>query len=288
MRRTLPVLLVTSLIGAVFSSYAESYSPFCVSGFLKDAFHDPTDSRHLFFFVESTNGAHHATLNKNVSPFADAVENAIGAEVCIRGQLVGRNDLPSRPYSVRETRPHDLTNGFAVVRAAPTDILDFPDAQALSQTTPDLLASGRTHRVRGRVLAAWNGHSLLLRTEKNTVVEAELRQRELPRCGETIDLAGLPETTLYRLRLNRAVWQSVAPPDDPGEDARRVSAKSIVMSEDNQPQMDTWLHGAVLRLSGIVRSLPNAAAGNNILYLEDDGFIVPVNTEAATPALSDV
>lgn len=279
----LPILTCLAL-----TSVAANWSPFRVTGLLKDVFHDPTDAEYLFLYVESANDAYYAAMSKKHFPNGAELEQSIGAQVAIQGQLVSRGDLPSRPYSLREIRITDRTNGFSVVTPPPAGLSSFPTEKDLTDVTPDALSARLFHRVRGKVLAVWSGNSVLLQTENNAVVEAELRQPDLPRCGETVDLAGLPETTLYCLRLNRAIWSPVAPPGRFNEDARELTARQIVMNRHGQPRMDIRLHGTVIRVKGVVRSLPNAAAGNGLLYLEDDGFIIPVNAEATAATLESV
>ena len=288
MRQVISKLILPILTCLALTSAAVNLSPFRVTGLLKDVFHDPTDADYLFLYIESTNDAYYAALSKINFPNSAELEQSIGAQVAIQGELVGRGDLPSRPYSAREIRLKDTTNDLTIVCPPPAGLSCFPTEKSLTDVTPDALSARLFHRVRGQVLAVWNGNFVLLRTEDGAIVEAELRQPNLPLCGETIDLAGLPETTLYCLRLNRAIWSSVAPPGESNDEARELTARHIVMNQFGQPRMDIHLHGMAIRVTGVVRSLPNAAAGNTILYLEDDGFIIPVNTEAAAAALEDV
>ena len=264
------------------------YNPFSVTGLLKDVFQDPTDPEFAFLYVETTNDAYYAVLNKTChGENVLRAETSIGAQVTVTGQLVARNDIPSRPYSVREIRiqkQDDIT--FA--DPALSDASSLPDERSLLDITPDNLAKQLFHCIRGKVLAVWNGDAVLVKTSAGSIVEAELRQKPPPRCGETIDLVGLPETTLYHMRLNRASWRSVAPPDEADDAGTSLPAAKIVMDDQGHPRMDMLLHGKVIRVTGVVRSLPNAESGNDVLYLEDHGFLVPVNAEAAAGRLQDV
>ena len=258
-----------------------------VSGHLRDTFHDPTDALYLFAYVQTTNGPYYTVRQKNDPDEIDRIEHSVGAWVTVCGRLVPCEPSFSRLYSGRELRIQEA-DCFQVLKPAPADPFSSPNEDSLWRMTPDNIATQSFHCIRGVVLVAWDRNNVLIRTGKGRIVDAELRSGTLPHCGETIDIVGLPETTLYNLHLNRAIWRSVAPPGNPGETITSLHAEKIVTDEQGHPRMDLRQHGKTLRMAGIVRSLPKPGLANDLLYLDDNGFTVPVNADAAQIALKDV
>jgi len=255
-----------------------------IEGVVRDVFRDPTNPRYLFFYIQSSNETNYATAKMTNEQTLASYQATVGASVCFQGYFATTDPSFTRPYSAREFRvwqPKDLV----ITRPPPADGFSCPNEERLKTLSPAELSSEEFHRACGRVLAAWDENRMLIRTQDGNVIEAELRTNGLPRQGETVDVAGLPETTLYNLRLNRAIWRSVAEPDAIEDNPQCLTAAQIVTDDDGRSRMNIRLHGKPLRVRGIVRSLPKSQPAYGLLYLEDDGFVVPVDAAAAASAL---
>ena len=291
MRRFL-LCLTLALSACLLQGESIHNKPAQISGILKDVFSDPTNPQYLFLYLKGTNSTSYIAVNHANDEIASLLENAIGSEISVSGLMSDNGAFfPTRDYP----RPYANTelivnNHRAIVIVKPTadNLATLPDDSDLLHIPPNAISTKGVHRVRGKVAVTWNGNGLLLLLANGRVVEANLRTKDVPRVGETIDLVGLPETTLYNLRFNRAVWRSVAPPEALSDEALPISAARIVSDDRGRPRMDIALHGKVIRVRGIVRRTPRADAPDDLLYIEDNGFLVAVNGTASAERLGDV
>lgn len=275
------IRMLLSCLFAVTTAFASATSPvdaFSASGRLKDVFRDPTDPRYLFSYLQSSNRAYYITIQCAFTNSAALIESAIGARLDITGDLVPSDESITRLYIADELRfwPRQEHHRIEVREPPPKDLFAAPNEERLWHVTPDCISTQSFHCIRGKVLAVWNGDSILIRTANGRTVNAELRDQAAPAVGETVDVVGLPETTLYNLRLNRARWRPAPPLVSADEDPLPTSAREIVTGEDGQSAMNMRLHGRPLRLTGIIRNLPGAEPGNDLMYLEDNGYLAPI------------
>ena len=255
-----------------------------MTGVLKDAFDDPTNPEHIFLYMQSSNNVRYVALICTNQNERAAIRDSVGAKLNLHGRVIGFGEDNVRPFSNIELQMNIRDLSFA--HPPPDDPFDVPSGSTLLHTHPDDLSQQGFRRVRGEVLAAWDDTFVLVRSDRGKVVDAELRLGELPKPGTTVDLVGLPETTLYNLHLNRAIWRPADKTTETNDAPVAISAAAIVTDELGRSRMDIKLHGRTLRVKGIVRSLPKAESVHGLLYLEDDGFIVPVNADAAASTLS--
>lgn len=284
MCKTLLFSVALLLSPACFPADSGSLGRTDVRGILKDVFLDPTNPQYLFFCLQSSNESYYTTFKTTNAQTRAFVSSSVGAEIGLRGNLVEVDPLHVRPFTAREFQiksPEDIV----VLGPPPADAFACPDCASLFHKTPDQISRQGPHSIRGVVLAAWDGDAVLIRADAGRIVEASLRTPGLPRCGEKVEVAGLPETTLYNLRLNRAIWRPVSLPDMRTSPPLATCAREIVSDAAGRPRMDIRLHGQALRVRGIVRSLPRPDSVDHALYLEDGGYIVPVNADAARASL---
>ena len=291
MRRFL-LCLTLALSACLLQGESLHHKPARVSGILKDVFSDPTNPKYIFLYMQGTNSTSYVAVNYANDEITSLLENSIGAEITASGWMSDNGkDFPSheypRPYANTELIVDDHRT-IAIVRPPEDNLTAIPDDSALLHIPPHGISTKGVHRVRGKVAVTWNGNGLLLLLANGRVVEANLRTKDAPRVGETVDLVGLPETTLYNLRFNRAVWRSVAPPEALSDEALPVSAARIVTDDLGRPRMDIALHGKVVRVRGIVRRTPRADTPDDLLYIEDNGFLVAINGTASAERLGDV
>lgn len=255
-----------------------------LAGSLKDVFDDPTCPDHIFLYLQTTNDVHYVAFVCTNQSARAKLRNSIGAELKLHGRIISFDENNVRPYSNLELQMN--IRNLSVAHSPPLEPFDVPPVSTLLHTHPDELSQQGSRCVSGIVQAAWGGTFVLVRTENGKIVDGELRGGELPTPGTAVELAGLPETTLYNLHLNRAIWRAAEKISATNDAPVAISAAAIVADEFGRPRMDISLHGRTLRVKGIVRSVPKAGSVRGLLYLEDDGFIVPVNADAAPQALA--
>ena len=255
-----------------------------MTGVLKDVFDDPTNPEHIFLYMQSSNSVRYVAIVCTNQSERAALRDSVGAKLNLHGRIIGFDENAVRPFSNLELQMN--IRDLSLAHPPPNEPFDVPSESTLLQTHPDDLSQQGFRRVRGEVLAAWDDTFVLVRSDRGKVIDAELRLGELPKPGTTVDLVGLPETTLYNLHLNRAIWRPADEAAGTNDAPVSISAAAIVTDELGRPRMDIQLHGRTLHVRGIVRSLPKAESVHGLLYLEDAGFIVPVNADASSAILA--
>jgi len=122
-------------------------------------------------------------------------------------------------------------------------------------------------RIEGTVLAV-SRRQLLLRTRGGRFLEAIGDRKELyVATGLPATVVGFPEFDPFNLRLTDAVARSEAaipvPPDTPV----RIDPNDLFADTHGQSRINTWFHGKLVRLQGVVRVLPRSESADDTLTL---------------------
>ena len=256
-----------------------------LSGRVLDVFRDDIDSRYVFLIV---NDGGDSVLVARQWP--DVTDDALAKYI---GATVSASGLCDPQVQTFRRRCHRLINPFAddkirILKPANPDPFAVPDIAQLAQERPSRFASLGRHRLRGRVIAAWQGDSLLVQTKSDDVCRVRLTDRNAPRCDDFVEVAGLPETDLYHINLSRAIWRKAEPTDIPRPVARPAKVSDIFRATPNGTVYDAKRHGKALRLEGLVRSVPAPDVNVFIFYLETDAQIVRIDASSCPSALADL
>lgn len=245
-----------------------------IQGTVRDAFRDEIDSRVYILILEADGATAYVTFLSSEDESATCME-FMNADVTVSG--IGRTSTgSSRPLFGRHIHAPDKSH--IVVMHPPEDAFDVPLLTYRHSTTPaDIIRLGR-RRIRGRVVAIWKQSNILVKTETGEPVIIELSfGRAPPACGMCIEAVGYPTTDLYHVNLTSAIWrphENLAVPDDPIED---VLISQLLSAPDGSTVIRPDFHGKSLRLIGRVTSVPDEGNLNGALYLENDGFQIPVD-----------
>ena len=162
-----------------------------------------------------------------------------------------------------------------------------PDLATLTDAHPRQMAAAGFHQAAGVVLAVWNGNAFLLRTADGQLVRVRLLKGMPPRFGDTVRVLGLPVTDSFHLNLVHSTWK-------PEPDGNRTMdapvdalASDLTTNKHGFPQLMVQYYGKPVRLTGLVRYLPDATHASAPIQLESDGQIVSINA-SALPPISDL
>ena len=261
------------------------------SGIVSDIVTDEIDPRWKFVLFRSTSGPFVAAVSAEKEP----LERLVGAEVLATGvanilPYVGRRRFMIPQLLVQSE------NEFSIVTPAPDDPFSAPkirnDAtiENLRHQSVAEVASMGLRRVDGRVLAVAAGRRILLRTEGGQLCGAILSDVLPPQCGDAIAVAGFPETDLFKLNLNRAVWNLLSAEE---------SASIKLAEEDTVPtpladdfDMEIVLRdrsGSLVTLHGtIVESPSDESRADTTMILSCGGRVIPVDFWSCQGAVYDL
>ena len=172
-----------------------------------------------------------------------------------------------------------VKNGITVIRSPPTDPFDVPPMDIAQYNDPEDIVGMGMRRIDGTVLAVWNGDRFLMRTgERQTTLALLAPGTTPPTCGESVRVAGFPDTDLFNLQLANVIWRKTEHPTPPeAETPKDIEIKDIVRGPMENHGLNAPLHGRLVRFRGIVRNVPSIELGQTRMYLEHDMYVVPVD-----------
>ena len=256
-----------------------------VKGTVRDAFRDEIDRAWDYIQLQHGQESIFVCLMDNHDK-EDDIQRLIGSEATAVG-IYTRNRGMRR--MIGNTIYATGWSDFIVTKPAPTNPFDIPDLNEISHSAlPNLNTVGR-RRTTGEVIAVWNGDRILLRTADDSIVRVDLMDGNPPKYGDFVEVAGRPETDLYRLNLSRGIWR---PFNDTGqkrsdEPPVDVTVRNLTMTEAGEPAFQTKYHGRAIRMKGRVISVP-PEGGYNRIVMECDKEMVHVDAGSCPDAFKNV
>ena len=264
-------------------------NPVRVHGVIRSVFRDDIDPKWAFVTLYDKGCAIQAIFMPSPDEFR-ALWNLIDAEVSVVGiaQRASRsgNRIPERGhrrFSPATLFAHSFSN-FHIVSPAPQD----PFTATALDRSEFVRAGFQIHQRRsavGHVLAAHGGNRLVLRTDRDEIVNVELSENAAPAFGMRIRAVGYPATDLYDINLTDAIWREEAGAplaDGPAED---ISLDELLTNEDGLPMIKVGYHGRLIRIRGIVRALPGPGNAEKRLIVESGNSNIPVDVGACPEVL---
>ncbi len=255
-----------------------------LTGTIRDLVHDELNPRFRFFIIDS--GAETVYAPTRTITESDEVlkRRLVGAEVSVVGSCDRSIPGASFRHQLRRTLYIWNLDDIRVVRPAPKDPFDVEEVGRLVDCRPSEIPRLGRRKASGRVLAVWGRRQALMRTRTGEPMRLELDEGALPAVGEFVEAVGIPESDFFRINLVRAVWRFAAAFPIADEPPVGVSARMLLTDESGRPAAKPDYHGRLIRLQGIVRSLPSGEDGR--LYLADGDFLVPVDVGAVSDAFA--
>lgn len=261
-------------------------------GFVSDIFRDENHADWNYMIVRHEGTPVYVSVPDTGATPLSLLE-LIDAEVEITG--VG---LPHYGAERMFVGPHIETwskDCIRVICPAPADPFTSPHLGDIFHVGPTELSKMRRHLVEGNVLAVWSRNKLLVREDGRRMLEVELSgDQPLPKAGTRIQAVGFPTTDLFRLNLRRALWKSAATTRTPQRDIAQDTTPADIFTDDLGRHINAKgdrllrqaFHGKLIRLRGIVRSLPSPVNGDGRMNLDCDSYLVPVDM-SANPSAAD-
>ena len=253
-----------------------------MEGTIVDLVRDEIDSDFRFFIIDSENETVYAP-SQHITEDDAVLKSLVGAKVSV----CGTSDRLTTPDFPRRQMRRNLyiwrLSDITVLEPAPKDPFSVPELEDLANVRPaDIPRIGR-RRVRGKVLAVWGRNKALIEPPDRLPMRIELSDVPLPEVGSFVEAVGVPETDIYRINLTRAIWRTARSFPLPGQPVTDVRAKTILTDPAGKTGFKFEFHGKVVRLSGIIRSLPQGEGVR--FYLEDGSYLIPVDATSSPQTL---
>ena len=95
-----------------------------------------------------------------------------------------------------------------------------------------------------------------------------------------VEVAGCPETDLYRINLRDAVWRRSDLPRLPDEVPSDIPVADILADDKGHFKINPTFHGRTIRIRGTVVDRPESDRSPGLFTLKCDGYSVPVDISA--------
>ena len=259
-----------------------------IVGEVLDAFRDDSDVR--FVFLVLADGANDIAYvhTERFTPGDCSYFKLIGAQLAVTGLcLRERNRLAKRKIGISVSATGD--QALEVLHPPPSNPFAVPELglTALTACRPSAAGEPVRRRVTGRVLAVWRRNHALVRRANGDVAHLTVAEEiPPPRCGETIEAVGIPETDLYHMNLSRVIWRHTAEPFAEEPDALPLESAQLLTDGNGHRQVNAEYHGRAIRIRGTVADSPSDLKGEVRFHLDCDGFLIPVDC-SALPAAAD-
>lgn len=254
-----------------------------IEGTIIDFFHDEVNPRHRFIIINSDDETVFVT-SQSIKESDETLRSFIGATVSI----CGKSD---RDWENRDDRQFSRTlylyrlDDIKVLKPAPATPFDVEELSSLKDVRPARIPRLGRRRTTGRVLARWGRNKLLVASRNDDIMRIELDAPSTPSPGNFIEAVGIPESDVFHLNLARAIWRPAEPFPCPADGpATNLSARAILTDDAGHAAINEKLHGRLICLSGLLRN----QSTSGVLYLEDEDFLVPVDSSALPVLPSDL
>jgi signal transduction histidine kinase len=254
-----------------------------VEGTVMRTFDDDIDENNLFLQIKDEEAIVPVTLKpeEGFNP-----ENLVDAVVRVRG-IYHRNVNGLRKFSGPYIDAESYRN-LTVVTPPPANPFDAPPLLNRLYLTPREIARLGRRTVRGRVIATWGGNRMMLREDSGRTVNVELSKGEkLAHCGSRGTAAGYTETDLYRISLVSAIFKPEVA--DPAQDEEPSDTSFDSLRPGHSLGFDlTLLHGKLIRVRGILRSIPAEGAAEQKMILDCGKMAIAVDFSSNPTAVGDL
>ena len=268
-------------IESVLSDYHRC-RPVRIEGTVRDAFNDEID--HLYqHIVVSADGRSIGLAVRSKDSSADSLANLIGAKVIATGIY---EPMPSGFRRLSRSEISIVsTNNLEIVTPPPKDPFSVPSiTNIVVNDNAQIMDLGR-HSAKGTVIAAWQELDFAITMDDGTILNVSLADGPPPSYGDSVEVAGLPSTDLYRINLRRAIWRK-----QPGESRRELETTkpanaAEIFTRNGHCEIDPRFHGKAISLRGLVTGVPSSVAHDGIVRLQCGDFPMTVDASATPDAI---
>ena len=257
-----------------FLSGADDNRRVRLRGIVRDTFRDENDPRFLYMPLLSGGDIVYCAFQ---SPLGEDRKELIGAEIIAQG--VCSPIVHNNRRQIGRTLHIQNSDTIKILKAANSDPFDVPELGNLRREAPSRIPLLGRRRLSGRIIAVWGKTHLILQRPDGEMSNIELSGENAPQWGDLIEVAGFPETDLYRVNLVRAVWRpnSRLSSNVPRPPPVPVSPKEILTDSEGRASIDPLFHGRTIKIKGRVATLPGGDSER--LNIEADNCIVPVELD---------
>ena len=256
----------------------ENFNLVTVKGYISNVISDEADPDWSYMVLRDDGIPIYVTVPE-IGSISQPLSSLIDADVELTGIA-----LPHYCAWRKFVGPHlELTSKSDIRILAPSrdNPIDVPYLPNIRHVSPRDVNDMRRHRIEGTVLAVWNPAKMLIKEDGGRLLEVDLTQGQPPDPGTRVIAVGFPATDLFRLKLVRAQCKLCPEPNNAKllkpDKPRRVTAHKVLLGKHGKRMLNQECFGELIRLQGIIRSLPTESETAQRMLIDSDGFLVPID-----------
>ena len=253
------------------------------TGMLRDYFFDEIDPKYLFIILNGEGTTLYAATTLYAKDDVHRLDTLLGHPLTVTGLCDPRPSGCRRKIG-RVIRVNDVSS-IKAATCESNDPFSVPHFDTAAHSQPADLPSLGRQRTIGQVLAVWKKNVFLIKAQNGRLSRIDLAKGEPPAYGKSVEVVGFPETDLYRVNFTRAIWRPSHAPVFCQDPVSNISVIDLMTNYEGKRAFNAEFHGRVIRLRGIVRSLPSVG-NDGRFHLESDGYTLPVDI-SANPVLAE-
>ena len=258
------------------------WQPVRIRGTVRDVFSDEIDHRYQHIIV-SAGGRSIGLAFLNAEDALDIPTNLIGAEVraigCYSPFFSGRRRLSRSEINIRSI------DNIEILKPPPKDPFSVPSITLTHVGDNEQLLNLGRHSANGVVIAVWQKRNFAIKTDDGTIINIRLADGLPPTCGDRVDVAGLPDTDLYRINLRRAIWRKQPGVYPCEQEEPEPTDITKIFTRNGHCEIDPSFHGKAISLCGLVAGVPSAGMNDGIVRLQCGDFTMTVDVSATPEAI---
>jgi len=258
------------------------WQPFRIRGMVRDVFSDEIDHLYQHIIVSADGRSIGLAVNED-EKHRDKLANLIGAEVravgCYSPIFSGLRRLSRSEIRIRSV------DNIEILKPPPKDPFSVPSIASINVCDDERLVNLGRHSAMGTVIAVWQKLSFAVKMKDGDIVNVSLADMPPPTCGDAVEVAGLPDTDLYRVNLRRAIWRkrSGAVRSEPEKPEPTNAAE--IFTRNGHSEINPEFHGKAISLRGTVTGIPSAGTNDGIVRLQCGDFTMTVDSNATADAI---
>ena len=271
-------------IGDVLAGKYE-WRPVRIRGTVQDIFSDEIDHCYQHIIV-SADGRLIGLAAKDDENHRYKLANLIGAEVRAIGVyspfFSGRRRLSRSEINIGS--PDNLE----IIKPPPKDPFSVPSISSIQVCDNEKLVNLGRHSATGVLIAVWQKRSFAVKMGNDTILNASLADEPPPAYGDTVEVAGLPDTDLYRINLRRAIWRKQPGADRHEPEKPEPADAAEIFTRNGHREINPEFHGKAISLHGTVTGVPSAGVNDGIVGLQCGDFTMTVDSSATPDAINNL
>ncbi len=249
-------------------------TPVVFEGILLEVRRDEIDPDFTMLVIDCSKRMVYASaMSSLVKRSVDELRQSVGATVEIVG--IPYLHIGFRRYN-RCWFHLDGDDAVRILKPPSGDLFGAPKIDCADTLAPEAVAALGRCRAAGRVLAAWNGDTLLMRTSDGEPMKVSV-VTALPSVGDCIEAVGYAETDLFHVNLASAIWRPADLPRQPPETAEDIAAAELFEDGSGNRKIDVSRHGRTVRIRGIAQGVASDGRSGGRLLVSSGGYTVAVD-----------